>query len=74
MTRQIYVRCVTEIGEVLGARSLFSLTDRQMGLNAKFCAAEYFTLGLTSGMCEARAALRFTVYNSEVENSLCPWE
>lgn len=48
---------VKEIGEVLGARSLLSLTDRYMGFHAQFCAAEFFTLGLTSGMCESRVVL-----------------
>lgn len=61
MTRQIYVLKkkgpVKEVGEVLGARSLLSLTDRCMGFHARFCAAEFFTLGLTSGMCESRAVL-----------------
>lgn len=46
-----------EAGEVLGACSPPSLTDRCTGLDAQFCAAEFFTLGLTSGMCEARAVL-----------------
>lgn len=49
--------CVKEVGEVLGARSLLSLTDRYMGFHARFCAAEFFTLGLTSGMCESRVVL-----------------
>lgn len=82
MTRQIYVAerekkkggSVKEVGEVSGARSVLSLTDRCMGFHARFCAAESFTLGLTSGMCESRVVLWFTVFNSEVENSLGHWE
>lgn len=63
MTRQIYVAekrkggSVKEVGEVSGARSVLSLTDRRMGFHARFCAAESFTLGLTSGMCELRVVL-----------------
>ena len=48
---------VKEVAEVLGARSLLSLTDRRTGFHARFCAAEFFTLGLTSGMCEWRVVL-----------------
>lgn len=62
MTQQIYIlggekSSLKEVGEVLGARSLLSLTDRYMGFDARFCAAEFFTLGLTSGMCESVVVL-----------------
>lgn len=60
--------CVKKAGEVLGARSLLSLTDRSLGLDAQFCTAEFFTLGLTCGMCERRGVLWFTALKPQVEN------
>lgn len=48
---------VKEAGEEFEARSVLSLTDRYMGLRTRFCAAEFFTLGLMSGMCESRVVL-----------------
>lgn len=49
-----------EVSEVLGARCPLLLIDRCMGLDAQFYAAEFFTLSLTSGMCES------SVYSSDL--------
>lgn len=48
---------VKEAGEEFEARSVLSLTDRYTGLRRRFCAGEFFTLGLMSGMCELRVVL-----------------
>lgn len=41
-------------GSVGGGGGGRSLIDRCMGLDAGSCAAEFFTLGLMSGMCVSR--------------------
>lgn len=58
-----------EVGEVSRPRSPLSPTDRCLGLNTLFSAAEFFTLGLVSGMCESGAVPWFTIFNAQVETS-----
>ncbi|MEQ2177589.1 hypothetical protein GOODEAATRI_005096, partial [Goodea atripinnis] len=58
-TWQIYVwqgvGSMKEVGEVSGPRSPLSPTDRCLGLNTLFRAAEFFTLGLISGVSTLRS-------------------